>query len=359
MVPIKKRADFSSRKDRAKLIRGLRDANKRHQMLDDLFFALDLSQRDQNFLINKYGDDIEEILKSFFTGKGLDDILDQAHEDFVNALKMKRFNVSTKKIKPVKRQVKSALTKLIEIVIEGVKKLLNNKFNTFKKLADRSGVDAKSVTGRFMPEVIIKGKKYNVLTSADRQRLRDNPNAKVNFKNKKDLRNLWSELTVKDGGVGTIRYRDGKVYPLTAWANMRAKTTSQDTHRISSAASAKVNGIMTGKISDHSSEDSCKYREGIIVFFTQSDKSKYMRRFPNDKNAANIPTVKEVVNDKTHMFLWNCLHLIVPFPIQYLGVEDRQEEVNIPIPKVPKDPKKVDEEAQKKKRQEIAKRKAA
>ena len=133
---------------------------------------------------------------------------------------------------------------------------------------------------------------------------------------------LWDMMTERYGRSDTVRYsRNGAGcnFPMRSYIDMRTQTTAGEVARMVSAVEASANEIYTGKISRHGAIDSCRYWEGKIVFYSQVAKDTFLQKYPQYEAAKSWPTLQEVEKDKTHIFLPNCKHRILPYPIDLMS----------------------------------------
>lgn len=132
----------------------------------------------------------------------------------------------------------------------------------------------------------------------------------------------WQDLTDKYGSRETVKYRDGKNYPLNTYLEGRANTTATDIHLATTELDAAQSGIYTGIISKHGASDSCRIWEGKVIAFNSAGRDILSKQYPE---AANMKTLDEVKNDKnSHIFKFNCRHVVTPYPIQFFARNDAQ-----------------------------------
>jgi hypothetical protein len=338
-----KYAEFTTREDRARLTKQVKLLVDKYKSLNNYLTVLNMPKDQLKKLVGNYIFNLETIMTSFYNGRGVAKILDEAEIDF--QLSLKKY---VKNVKPVsvKQSVKSNYLKSILNVIDHIKKDTGKKFDEFISKAMESGIKEKDIERTKNPEITIDGKSYNILTDADRKILNSNPHAQVKMYNETELKQIWDTVTEKRGDVGTIVYRNGSVYPLHAWAEMRTRTDSQDIHRLESMTAARENHIYTGIISDHGARDSCGLWEDKIIFYGEQEKMSYLAEFPGDTFAKKIPTVEDLKKDPTHIFKHNCTHTLSPRPVQYMSDADRQQEMNYRLPDTSIDNvKRLDKEA--------------
>lgn len=271
---------------------------KRFAFLNDRQWILENSQAKINKALSEYGKALRLAYGRFYTGPALDKTINDAERDIKKSLKgfEKPRKAADRRLKAaVKRQFISQSNAIVSEMVGRQR----DKIARFKLLGQ------------------------NLETEAEQGR-------------------LWKIAQQRSGKYDTVLYRNGAKFPLRQYTEMKSTTAANETHRLTNVLEAQRNQIYTGKISNHSASDSCRFHEGEIVFMSEEARRKYLKQFPNDSRAKRFKTVEQIEADPTHMFKPNCKHQVTLWPIQFFDEDEREKEVkDAPLQKLPKNPEKA------------------
>jgi len=139
---------------------------------------------------------------------------------------------------------------------------------------------------------------------------------------KKQLDNVWEALQNKYGDNGQVIFDSGQKRSLRAYVDGRTRTTANDLHRSGTVLTAAATGIFFGRVSSHSATDSCILHEGELVFMTQALKDRFIAQNPDlAGRVSGFHTVQDLEADSTHMFGFDCKHIVLAEGVQFFGKE--------------------------------------
>jgi len=297
-----KTAETVIREKRLALLKRMNETMAKYDDLNNAEFILSKNIAEVRRIVGKYKDELSRPIMQFFLGDGksysqIDQMVWDAQADFDKALA--QFDVVPKVARTDKllTAIRSEYTNRVMGQINNTFRDVITKSVQFKTLAEASRLPlvAADNVSRVLRGVTINGVTYDGTKTEG----------------------LWNMMTERYGRSDTVRYaKDGAGYnfPMRAYIDMRTKTTAGEVARMVSAVEASANEIYTGKITRHGAIDSCRYWESKIVFYSQVAKDTFLQKYPQYEAAKEWPTLQEVEKDKTHIFLPNCKHRVLPFP---------------------------------------------
>jgi len=299
-----KKTDWAIRGAKNDMLKSLGAIQRRYSYIDDIKYALSKDVATVEAAIQKYYFELKRPLYKFFAGDILENVVGEAHEEFLNSLKtyirQGRLTVNA----GVSDRLLDSLRQQIVQNIDGM--VLQADQSMRARARDFSKVAAESANNAAMAQIQSTQLKIESITARTT--------------GAEDLQKAWIELQDKYGTRGTVKYRDGKNYPLNTYVDGRAKTTATDVHVLTTQYEASAAGVLTGMITSHGAIDSCKDWEGKLVCFTPEGREIMSHKFPE---ARKLRTVDEIRRDKsTHMWKFNCTHGITSYPIQFLDDQD-------------------------------------
>lgn len=302
-----KTAETVIREKRLALLKRMNETMKKYDDLNNAEFILSKNIADVRRIVSKYKDELSRPLLQFFLGDGksysqIDKMVWDAQAEFDKALA--QFDVVPKVARTDKMiaAIRSEYTNRVMGQINNTFKDIVSKSIQFQTMASaaRLPLVAADNVSRVLRGVTINGVSYDGTKTE----------------------NLWKMMTERYGRSDTVRYsRNGAGYnfPMRSYIDMRTQTTAAEVNRMTMAVEAAVNEIYTGKISRHGAIDSCRYWEGKIVFYSQVAKDTFLEKYPQYSAAKEWPTLQEVEKDRTHIFLPNCKHRVLPYPIDLMS----------------------------------------
>jgi hypothetical protein len=308
-----KKSDWAIREERERMMGAVVGIQRKYKRLDDFNWNKDQDIRAIEAAISKYGDELRKPLLRFFTGDVLELVTTEAHDQFLKSIvsyvkegKLGKPNLTTDQII---ESLRTQLVQNIDSLISGADLSMKQRAIKLQELA------AKSVNNAATAQITGTQLKIESITRRTLAYAQDMDLLSGDFVGEIDLQKGWELLKSKYGTRETVRYRNGANYPLNTYLEGRANTTSADIHRVTTQLDATASGVHTGMVSRHGATDSCRPWEGKILFFTPAGRDIMSKKFPA---MAQWSTVDEVKADEdTHMWKFNCRHIITPYPIQF------------------------------------------
>lgn len=299
-----KKTDWAIRGAKNDMLASLGAIQRRYSHLDDIRFSLEKDLATVEAAIQQYYRELKMPMYRFFAGDTLEMVVGEAHEAFIKSLKdhirAGRLSVNA----GVSDRLLDSLRRQIVQNIDGM--VLEADRNMRARARDFSKAAAESANNAAIAQIQSTQLKIESITSRTT--------------GAEDLQKAWIKLQEQYGRTDTVKYRDGKNYPLNTYIDGRAKTTATDIHVTSTQYDASAAGVFTGMITTHGATDSCKDWEGKLVCFTPEGREMMSQKFPEAKR---LKTVDEIRRDKsTHMWKFNCTHGITSYPIQFLDDND-------------------------------------
>lgn len=295
-----KKSDWAIREEKNAMLRQVNDIRRRYADIDDAAWTLTQNPAQFDAALKKYLGVLRRPILRFFAGDTMEQIAVEAHEQFLFSLReyvqTGRVTVSRQISNRLLESLKTQIVAQIDGFMANTEALLKERAQALRVAAAEGSVSA------IAAELGLRQLKAESITARTT--------------GAENLEKAWSELTAKYGGRDTVKYRDGKNYPLNTYLDGKANTTSADIHRTVTQLDAAESGIFTGKISSHGATDSCKPWEGKIVAFSAEGRDMLSKRWPG---ALNLKTVDEIKADKeTHLWKFNCRHIVTPYPVQFM-----------------------------------------
>lgn len=300
-----KKSDWAIREEKNAMLRAVNDIRRRYAEIDDAAWTLTQNPAQFDAALKKYLGVLRRPILRFFAGDTMDQIAVEAHDQFLFSL---RQYIQSGAVK-VSRQISNRLLESLRTQIVGqIDSFMSNTEVALKERAAALRVAAaKGSVSALTAELGLRQLKTESITA--RTTGRD------------DIEKAWSDLQSRYGTRDTVKYRDGKNYPLNTYLDGKANTTSADIHRTVTQLDAAESGVFTGKISSHGATDSCRPWEGKIVAFSAEGREILSKRYPG---ALNLKTVDEIKADKsTHLWKFNCRHIVTPYPVQFMPDADQ------------------------------------
>lgn len=301
-----KRSDFAIREEKDAMLREVNAIRKRYAMIDDAEWTLSQSPDEVRKALKKYSDTLKKPVVKFFAGETMEQIAAEAHEEFIKAIDN---YVSTRQVE-ISRVVSQQLVRNLRAnIIRNIDGFMTDMdANLYARAQELRQIAAQSATDAMVAQLGITQLKIESITARTTGAA--------------DLKRAWDGLTDKYGSRETVKYRDGKNYPLNTYLEGRANTTATDIHLATTELDAAQSGIYTGIISKHGASDSCRIWEGKVICFTAAGRDILSKQYPD---AVNMKTLDEVKNDKnSHIFKFNCRHTVTPYPIQFFARNDAE-----------------------------------
>lgn len=295
-----KKTDWAIRGAKNDMLRSLGSIQRQYSYLDSVKYALSQDLATVEAAIQKYYFELKRPLYKFFAGDILEAVVGEAHDEFLNSLKsyirQGRLTVNA----GVSDRLLDSLRQQIVQNIDGM--VLEADLNMRARAQEFSKIAAESTNNAALAQIQSTQLKVESITARTT--------------GAEDLQKAWIELQDKYGTRETVKYRDGKNYPLNTYIDGRAKTTATDVHVLTTQYNASSAGVLTGMITSHGATDSCQKWEGKLVCFTPEGREIMSHKFPE---ARKLRTVDEIRRDKsTHMWKFNCTHGVDAYPIQFL-----------------------------------------
>ena len=295
-----KKSDWAIREEKNDMLRAVNDIRRRYAEIDDAAWILSKNPQEFESALKKYEDALRRPILRFFAGDTMEQIAVEAHDQFIRSLRQYIEGGFVKVSRQISNRLIESLRDQVVRNIDGF--MLSIDINLKEKAKALRAVAAEGSASAVAAELGLRQLKTESITARTT--------------GSKDIEKAWSELTAKYGGRDTVKYRDGKNYPLNTYLDGRANTTSADIHRTVTQLDAAESDIYTGKISSHGATDSCKPWEGKIVAFSREGRDILSKRWPG---AASLKTVEEIKADKeTHLWKFNCRHIVTPYPVQFM-----------------------------------------
>lgn len=309
-------SDFLIREDKNKLLKRLSKVFNRYSNLDNNQWVLRNNLNKIKKVLKNYRGDLG-IIEDFFSGNKFNPVADGAADDFVNALtnftEFGNVSVAQSNIDKVLNTIKPEYTIAMSGSLNTMVDNIATKLKRYKLMADAEKI----------PEHILK-------TITDRRDIVKIGG--VNYRGK-TLDELWGTLTERYGKKDTVIFTSGKKIPLNTYVDGKSISMATDINTTVNTVESARRGIQTMKISSHSSPDSCNMWEGKIVFTTVEARNQFLKQYPEIKQAESwkvLSIIKNSAFDKSHIFKFNCRHMVTPYPVQFLDGSD--------IKKLPKSP---------------------
>lgn len=302
------KSDIAFRAEKEAMLRRVIDIRKRYARLDSLEWSLANDEAAMLAALKKYKADLRGPLLRFFAGAQMEKVALRAHNEFLRAVAQ---YINPRNLRLQKEVSARLLESLRESVVRNIDGLLAGFDPLFtERLKQIKAYAAANEQAALLSQI---GTADVKIQSLARSTWGD------------DIGKAWEKMRAKYGSRETVRYRDGKNYPLNTYLDGRANTTSADVHRLTTQYDAAQSGIYTGKISNHGASDSCRPWEGKIVCFSAESRDQLSKVYPQ---ARNLKTVDEIRADKsTHMWKFNCRHIVTPYPIQFFDRGDAEQEL--------------------------------
>jgi hypothetical protein len=301
-----KRSDFAIRDEKDAMLRAVNDVAKKYKRIDDAEWTLTASPQEVRAMLNKYSDALKEPMLKFFAGETMEQIAVEAHEAFMSAiesyLSTGRVFMSREISANLIESLRGQIVRNIEGFMTDMDASLYSRAMELKQAAAQGAVEAMAAN------LGLTQLKIESIT----KRTTGEATAKA-----------WEGLTEKYGSRETVKYRDGKNYPLNTYLDGRANTTATDIHLATTEMDAAQGGIYTGIISKHGASDTCRIWEGKVIAFSSEARDLLAKQYPE---AAQLKTLAEVRADKnSHIFKFNCRHTVTPYPIQFFSKKDAEQ----------------------------------
>lgn len=300
-----KRSDFAIRDEKDAMLRAVNEIKARYKMIDDAEWTLSKVPQEVKAILSKYSNDLKKPMVKFFAGDVMEQIAAEAHDSFIKAIDN---YISTRQV-DVAREVSATLIDSLrgQIVrnIDGF--MTDMDANLYQRAQALKDVAAKSIAEALPAQLGLVQLKIESITERTTGRT--------------DIKQAWKDLTDKYGSRETVKYRDGKNYPLNTYLEGRANSTATDVHLATTQLDAASSGIYTGMISKHGASDSCRIWEGKIICFSSEGRDILSKSYPS---AAAMKTLEEVRADSSHIFKFNCRHTVTPYPVQFFSKNDAQ-----------------------------------
>jgi len=315
-----KRSDFAIRAEKNAMLRTVNAIQARYKMIDDAEWTLSKTPQEVSAVLTKYQNDLKGPILRFFAGETMEQIAAESHEAFIKAIDN---YISTRGV-DISRQVSAQLLESLRAQItRNVTKLLDDMHLTLTQRGEEFlSVMAKNANDATLQQLLTRQLKSEAIAAQTIGFAQDG-SLPLGKRTETNLDTVWKSLTDKYGTRETVRYRDKRLYPLNTYLDARAVTTATEIHLATTELDAAQSGIHTGIIDRHGASDSCAKWEGKIVFFTPEGRDILSKRYPA---ASAIKTLQEVRDDEdSHIFKFNCRHLVTPYPVQFFDAEDAQK----------------------------------
>jgi len=308
-------SDFAIRAEKDAMLRRVNAIRKEYARLDDALWTMTQNQESVAKAIAEYSAEMRKPIMKFFAGDVLEETVQQAHEAFLKSLK-KFIEMGQVKIQRDIRErllesVKTDIVRNLDTMMAESKLNLTNRAFELRKMAD-SGAFKAADAGIDYIQIKIESITSRTIGGSD---------SGAEF-TKGELKKAWEKLQDRYGSRDTVKYRDGKNYPLNTYLDGRARTTATDVHILTTQVESADSGIYTGKVSSHGASDSCSKYEGRMVCMSDESRAQISRTIPA---AAKWPTVQELRADKdSHIFKFNCTHTVISWPIHLFDKQDQK-----------------------------------
>jgi putative lipoic acid-binding regulatory protein len=300
---------------RVELLKRMREIMDKYEELNDAEWVLANTIADIRRKAKAYGETLSAPLVKFFYGDGrsysqIDQIVWDAQTDFEKALAQFDIEIKVPRTDKMLRAIRQEYTTRVMGQVNNTFRDVVTKAVQFKTLATSAELAtvAQANESKVLREVTINGTTYD--------------GAKVD--------NIWQQMTDRYGRTDTVRYTKngaGYNFPMRSYIDMRTQTTAGEVARMVSAVEASANDIYTGKISRHGATDSCSKWEGKIIFYSQVAKDEFLAKYPQYDGASDWATLQDVEADKTHMFLPNCKHRVLPYPLHLIPSKRAESDI--------------------------------
>ena len=295
----------------------------RYERLDDAMYILQANLPQLKLDVNRYTAQIEAVILNAYSPDRVAFDVQNALADFLKnlrpaiesgALEYRRANVQAF----VEAAYQQYATQ-VGVVATNMNATIFSKATQFKTVAQAAEIPLArqaDIAEYSIRQVEIGGKKYTWNT----------------------LNDIWARMNQEYGVRDTIQYRNGVNFPLRTYVDARTTTSGAETQRLTTTIQSAANGVLFLRISSNGSSDSCSFWEGKLVFPSEAAREEARKRWPK-VSFAHIKTVQEVKDDSTHMFKFNCKHILRPETIQFS--DDFADEIKEERP--PRIPDKINE----------------
>jgi cytochrome c556 len=321
-----KTAETVIRQKRLALLKRMDETIKKYAELNDAEFILSTNIAEVRRIVAKYRDELSKPLFQFFLGDArsysqIDKVVWDAQAEFDKALAQFQIKPKVARTDKLIAAVRAEYTNRVMGQISNTFRDIVTKSIQFKTLAEAHRLPLVSMDNlpRILRGVVVDGKAYDG----------------------RNVEKIWDMMTERYGRADSVkyyRYSDGSSFnfPMRSYIDMRTKTIAGEVARMVSAVEASANEIYTGKISRTGAIDSCKYWEGKIVFYSQVAKDTFLEKYPQHSEAKEWPTLQEVEKDRTHIFMPNCTHRVLPLPIDLMPEKTAKKFIEgNTLPKIP------------------------
>lgn len=303
-----KRSDFAIREEKDAMLRAVNEISRKYKRIDDAEWTLSASPEEVRAVLKKHSDTLKKPMLKFFAGDTMEQIAAEAHEAFIAAIEN---YISTGQV-AISREISAQLIDSLRAqIVRNIDGFMNDMdSNLMQRAAALKEAAAQGAVEAMTASLGVTQLKIESITARTTGEYTDK---------------AWKDLTDKYGSRETVKYRDGKNYPLNTYLDGRANTTATDIHLATTEMDAAQSGIYTGIISKHGASDSCRIWEGKVICFSSEARDLLSKVYPE---AANLKTLAEVRADKnSHIFKFNCRHIVTAYPIQFFGKKDAQQSI--------------------------------
>ena len=301
-----KRSDFAIRDEKDAMLKAVNEISRKYKRIDDAEWTLTASPQEVRSILKQHSDALKKPMLRFFAGETMEQIAVEAHEAFLAAIESYLSTGQVFMSREISAQLVDSLRSQIVRNIEGF--MTDMDANLLQRADQLKAFAAQGANEAMIANLGVTQLKIESITA----RTTGEATAKA-----------WESLTDKYGSRETVKYRDGKNYPLNTYLDGRANTTATDIHLATTEMDAAQGGIYTGIISKHGASDTCRIWEGKVICFSSEARDLLSKQYPE---AANLKTLAEVRADKnSHIFKFNCRHIVTPYPIQFFGKKDAEQ----------------------------------
>jgi len=301
-----KKSDFAIRQEKDAMLRAVSEISRRYKIIDDAEWNLTAAPQEVRAMLKKYSEALKKPVVKMFAGETMEQIAIQAHEAFMRSLQEYLERGQVFMSREISARLIESLRGQIVRNIEGF--MTDLEAGLYQRALELKRMASEGATQALAANIGITQLKIESITKRTT--------------GAEDLQKAWSELQDKYGSRETVKYRDGKNYPLNTYLDGRANTTATDIHLATTEMDAAQGGIYTGIISKHGASDSCRIWEGKVIAFSDEARNILAKQYPE---ALQLKTLAEVRADKgSHIFKFNCRHVVTPYPIQFFAKKDAQ-----------------------------------
>jgi len=235
-----KKSDFAIRQEKDAMLRAVSEISRRYKIIDDAEWNLTAAPQEVRAMLKKYSEALKKPVVKMFAGETMEQIAIQAHEAFMRSLQEYLERGQVFMSREISARLIESLRGQIVRNIEGF--MTDLEAGLYQRALELKRMASEGATQALAANIGITQLKIESITKRTT--------------GAEDLQKAWSELQDKYGSRETVKYRDGKNYPLNTYLDGRANTTATDIHLATTEMDAAQGGIYTGIISKHGAADS-------------------------------------------------------------------------------------------------------